>query len=74
MEVTDTIRSFADENGAILGSSAAVLLGYLLLGDWMLNRGVIGAEGHFAGATIAFIGASVLAAATAIIFTERMRQ
>ena len=68
----ETVRSFADGTGAILGISAAAILGYLALGDWMLKTGMIGADGHFAGVVIAFIGALLLTVATAMIFIERL--
>lgn len=68
----ETVRSFADGTGAILGISAAALLGYLALGNWMLKSGLIGPDGHFAGVVIAFVGALVLTVATAMIFIERV--
>lgn len=70
--VVDTVPSFADGTGAILGISAAALLGYLALGDWMLKTGMIGADGHFAGVVITFVGALFLTVATLIIFHERL--
>lgn len=71
-QVVDTVRSFADGTGAILGISAAGLLGYLALGDWMVKTGMIGADGHFAGVVIAFVGALFLTVATLMIFRERL--
>jgi len=68
----ETVRSFADGTGAILGISAAALLGYLALGDWMLKSGIIGADGNFAGVVIAFVAALLLTVATVMIFRERL--
>jgi len=68
----DTIRSFADGIGLLLGVFAAVILGYLRLGDWLLETGRIGSAGDFAGVTIAFIGALFLTVATVMIFIERL--
>lgn len=70
--VSDTVRSFADGTGVVLGCSAAAILGYLSLGDWMLRTGMIGSDGHFAGVVIAFVGALVLSSVTAMIFMERL--
>ena len=70
--IADTARSFVDGTGVILACSAAVTLCYLQLGDWMLESGRIGAQGHFLGAVIAFITALVIALAAGIIFMERL--
>ena len=72
MYYIETVRSFGDKIGALLGTYAAALLGYLALGDWMMKNGMIGADGHFAGVVIAFICALLLTVATVMIFIERL--
>jgi hypothetical protein len=67
----ETVRSFADGTGVLLASAAAVILGYLYLGDWMLRTDLMGRQDHFAGVVIAFVCALLLSVATVLIFKER---
>lgn len=71
MSLTETIRSLVDGTGIVLGAGALAVLGYLALGDWMLEAGIIGQAGHTAGAAIAFVIALVLALSAGMIIAER---
>jgi len=71
LSMMDTIRSLADSTGLVLGAGATAVIGYLALGDWMIEAGIIGQAGHTAGAAIALVISLVLALSAGMIIAER---